>query len=292
MDMENKIMDLRSLEKGSKFGYMYYISYDGKAFDTFDELKGKRSVKEEFAKLMNELGFTWAKGIQQAGRTDAKVSASENILYMSSNYRGDVDKLIERFNSKAGNTTKIKIKSYKKTLPNLVFPEMVEERAYCYKYKASKITRSTEEIEKLCEELSGTYDVSRFTDYKGKRLKEKVRRVEVSYREGKLYFRGSSFMPKQVRIMSAYILTDTMEPLPGKFLTLEEIVLTQEMKNLIIERAPEVVEENLVLAEKMGDIYIFHVDRKKKGEFIGSRGKNIKKLRKKYGSIVVREIGL
>ena len=165
MDMESKGMDLRSLEKGSKFGYMYYIAYDGKAFDTFDELKGKKSVKEEFAKIMNELGFTWAKGIQQAGRTDAKVSAFENILYMSSNYREDVDRLVERFNSKSGKA--LKVKGYRKTLPNLVFPDVVEERGYCYSYPAKKVTRSDQEIEKLCEELSGTYDVSRFTDYKG-----------------------------------------------------------------------------------------------------------------------------
>ena len=288
MDMESKDMDLRSLEKGSKFGYMYYIAYDGKAFDTFDELKGKRSVKGEFARIMNELGFTWAKGVQQAGRTDAKVSASENILYMSSNYREDVDKLIERFNSESGK--ELKIKRYKKTLPNLVFPDMVEERAYCYSYPAKKVTRTPEEIERLCEELSGTYDVSRFTDYKGKQLKEKVRRVELSYRDGKLYFRGSSFMPKQVRIMSAYILTDTMKPLPGKYLTLEKIILKPEMEDYLIERAPEVVEENLMFAERMNAAYIFYVDKKKKGEFIGSRGKNIKKLRKKYGNIIVREM--
>ena len=92
--------------------------------------------------------------------------------------------------------------------------------------------------------------------------------------------------------MSAYILTDSMEPLPGKFLTLEEIVLNKEMDNMIIEPATDVNEENLEFAEKMGDIYIFHVDRKKKGEFIGTRGKNIKKLRKKYGTIIVREIKL
>lgn len=288
MDMESRNMDLRSLEKGSKFGFMFYISYDGKAFDTFDELKGKKSVKGEFAVLMNELGFTWAKGVQQAGRTDAKVSATENILYMSSNYREDVDRLIERFNSKSGKA--MKIKGWRKTLPNLSFPEMIEERGYCYRYPVSKISREISEIERISEELSGTYDVSRFTDHKGKQLKERIRRVEVSYDDEGLHFRGSSFMPKQVRIMSAHILTDSMDPLPGKYLTLEKIILTSEMEGILIEAAPEVVEENLLYAEKTRDAYIFYVDRKKKGEFIGSRGKNIKKLRKKYGNIIVREM--
>jgi len=46
----------------------------------------------------------------------------------------------------------------------------------------------------------------------------------------------------------------------------------------------------LTISEKMGDLYIFYVDSSKKGEFIGTRGKNIKNLRKKYGDIVVREI--
>ena len=92
--------------------------------------------------------------------------------------------------------------------------------------------------------------------------------------------------------MSAYILTDSINPLPGKYLTLTEIVLKDEMKGLIIEEAPEVAEENLLYAEKTRDAYIFYVDKKKKGEFIGNRGKNIKKLRKKYGNIIVRETAL
>lgn len=283
-------MDLRKLEKGSKFGYMYYISYNGAAFDTFDEMKDKKSVKGEFIKIMNELGFTWAKGVQQAGRTDTRVSAKENILYVSSNYSKSIEKLIKSFNSRS--SKELQIVGYKKTLSDLVLPELVSGRAYCYKYKESKITRSIEEIEALCKELSGTYDVSKFTNYKGKQLKEKIRSVEIRYENKTLYFDGNSFMPQQVRIMSAYILTGSMEPLPGKYLTLESVKLSKELEDMIITRADELVEENLSYAEKVGDTYIFYVDRKKKGEFIGTRGKNIKKLRKKYGNIVVREIKL
>ena len=68
---------------------MFYIKYDGTKFHSFDEIVGKRTVKGRFKELMNEIGFSWAKGIQQGGRTDAKVSATENILYVSSKFDGN-----------------------------------------------------------------------------------------------------------------------------------------------------------------------------------------------------------
>jgi tRNA pseudouridine(38-40) synthase len=286
--MENKLMDLRKLEKNKKFGYLFYISYRGGSFDAFDEVKNKKSVKGRFREIMNSLGFTWAKGIQQAGRTDAKVSAGENILYVSSGYPGDMDEITLRFNEIS--KKEMKIKRVQKTLSDLVIPDLVEVREYCYRYPPAKIKNSDEEIQRLCRELSGTYDVSEFTDFKGQQLKEKVRSVEVSFRDKGLWFQGSSFMPKQVRIMSGYILTGEKTPLPGKYLNLEKIYLKKELEALFIEKAPEIKETNLLYAEKMGELYIFYVKASKKGEFIGTRGKNIKNLRKKYGDIVVREV--
>ena len=64
-------MDTRSLEKSAKLGFLFYISYEGKKFHSFDENSDKKSVKGEFIRIANELGFTWAKGVQQGGRTDA-----------------------------------------------------------------------------------------------------------------------------------------------------------------------------------------------------------------------------
>ncbi len=281
-------MDLRRLEKSKKFGYLFYISYKGGSFDAFDEVKNKKSVKGRFREIMNSMGFTWAKGIQQAGRTDAKVSAGENILYVSSGFIGDMDEIVKKFNEISGKP--LKIKNVKKTLPDLVLPDLVEAREYCYRYPPAKIKNGEEEIQDLCKKLSGTYDLSEFTDYKGQQLKEKVRSVEVSFAENGLWFYGSSFMPKQVRIMSGYILTGDKTPLPGKYLNLERIHLKKELKDLFIERSPEIKEENLLYAEKMGTLYIFYVNSSKKGELIGKKGKNIKNLRKKYGDIVVREI--
>ena len=92
-------MNIRSLEKSQKLGFLFYISYDGKKFHSFDENTDKKSVKNEFATLLNKLGFTWAKGIQQAGRTDSEVSANENILYVSSNFSGNLENLVVEFNS-------------------------------------------------------------------------------------------------------------------------------------------------------------------------------------------------
>lgn len=284
------MIDLRILEKSSKWGYMFYISYRGDKFQAFDEIGGKITVKGEFRRVMNSLGFTWAKGVQQGGRTDAKVNGEDNILYVSSNYNGDFKEFIDKFNEEMKG--KIFIKKVLKTLPNLSFPEMISAREYVYAYKKKRITRSEEEIIKLTEELSGTYDVSRFTDKKGLELKEHIRTVKITYENGRLRFLGDSFMPKQVRITSAYILTDSYEPLPGKYLTLEKIYLKDELGENIIETVENIVEENVVKIEATRNkkMYIFYVKKEDKGTLIGKNGKNIKVLRKKYGNILIKEI--
>lgn len=282
-------MDIRAIEKTSKWGYMFYISYNGQKFHSFDEMAGKKSVKGVFKEIMEKVGFSWAKGIQQAGRTDAKVSTNENILYVSSNFNGDMENLKNSFNQLS--TGELKVTMVKKTFPNLVFPEMIEKREYIYSYPKKLIKNSEEEIEKLCNELSGTYDVSEFTDKKGLELKEHIREVKITYENGKLRFVGNSFMPKQVRIMSGYILTGKKEALMGKYLTLEKIYLKEELKNLILEKC-EVEVENILEAERTSDknLYIFYVKKGSKGEFIGKNGSNIKKLKKIYKNIIVREI--
>lgn len=282
-------MEIRAIEKTSKWGYMFYISYNGQKFHSFDEMAGKKSVKGVFREIMEKVGFSWAKGIQQAGRTDAKVSANENILYVSSNFNGDMENLKNSFNQLS--TGDLKVTMVKKTFPNLVFPEMIEKREYIYSYPKKLIKNSEEEIEKLCRELSGTYDVSKFTDKKGLELKEHIREVKITYENGKLRFLGNSFMPKQVRIMSGYILTGKKEALMGKYLTLEKIYLKEELKNLILEKC-EVEVENILEAERTLDknLYIFYVKKGSKGEFIGKNGSNIKKLKKIYKNIIVREI--
>ena len=282
-------MDIRAIEKTSKWGYMFYISNNGQKFHSFDEMAGKKSVKGVFREIMEKVGFSWARGIQQAGRTDAKVSANENILYVSSNFNGDMEKLKNSFNQLS--TSDLKVTMVKKTFPNLVFPEMIEKREYIYSYPKKLIKNSDEEIEKLCSELSGTYDVSEFTDKKGLELKEHIREVKITYENGKLRFLGNSFMPKQVRIMSGYILTGKKEALMGRYLTLEKIYLKEELKNLILEKC-EVEVENILEAERTMDknLYIFYVKKGSKGEFIGKNGSNIKKLKKIYKNIIVREI--
>ncbi len=280
-------MDIRSLEKSKKFGYLFLISYAGKSFDCFDEMKGKRSVKGSFKEVLLGLGVTWSKGIQQAGRTDAGVSADENIFYISSNFNEDIEKLRDDFNKVSQGVKVLKIE---KTLSDLVIPDLIKGREYHYFYPKSKINRSKDEIEQVCTDISGTYDVSEFTDFKGKDLKERVRSVDIRYDGEKLIFKGNSFMPKQVRIMSGYIFSGEKKIFPAKYLVLHKLVLTDELENSIFERISGIDVENVVKIEKVGDISIFYVLKGKKGEFIGKRGKNIKKLRKEYGDIVVRTI--
>ena len=283
-------MDIRTIERNDKWGYMFYIKYDGTKFHSFDEMSGKRSVKGRFKEIMNELGFTWAKGIQQGGRTDAKVSATENILYVSSKFDGDRKELQERFNFLSDDS--LKITMIKKTIPNLVFPEMIARREYIYEYPKKRVKNSLEEIEKLCKELSGKYDVSEFTDKKGLELKEHIREVEIKFQNGKLFFSGNSFMPKQVRIMSGYILTGKKEALEGKYLTLSKIVLSEDLRASIFEQIDNIKVEGVerIEANPERTLYIFYTSKDKKGELIGKNGKNIKALKKIYGDIVIKEI--
>lgn len=283
-------MDIRTIEKNDKWGYMFYIKYDGTKFHSFDEIVGKRTVKGRFKELMNEIGFSWAKGIQQGGRTDAKVSATENILYVSSKFDGDRKNLQERFNLLSDES--LKITMIKKTFPNLAFPELLDRREYIYEYPKKKVKNNLEEIEKLCKDLSGRYDVSEFTDKKGLELKEHIREVDISFKNGKLFFSGNSFMPKQVRIMSGYILTGRKEALEGKYLTLSKIVLSEELKNNIFEKVEDIKIAGAERIESNKDrtLYILYTSKEKKGELIGKNGKNIKSLKKIYGNIVVKEI--
>ncbi len=303
-------LNLRALEKTEKFGFMFYISYEGTKFHCFDEMTDKNTVKGAFKNSMEKLKFTWAKGVQQAGRTDAKVSANENILYVSSLYSGNLENLKKEFNKIS---EFLKIKEIVKTFPNLVFPDMIESREYIYSYPKNKIKNTIDEIEKRCLENSGTHDVSKFTDRKGLELKEHMRTVTINYSEGKLNFLGSSFMPKQVRIMANYILNDNFEPLPGKYLTLEKIYLKDELKNMFIVLNKEILDKvkieadttlkpeekleiqflvhSILKVEKIGDsALIFYVKKGKRSDFVGKNGNVIKKLKNKYGNIVVREM--
>ena len=280
-------MDKRTLEKEKKYGYLIYIEYDGRKFDSFDENSGKKSVKGDFITIMNAIGISWAKGVQQAGRTDANVSAKENILYISSYFNGNRAKLIEKFNKKSRD---LKIIRIEKSYPNLVLPNMIEAREYHYSYPKDKIKRSEDEIKRVCEELSGEYDVSEFTDKKGENLKQKIRKVEISYKDGTLIFIGESFMPKQVRIMSAYIFSGEKKIFPAKYLTLNKIYLNKELKESIFYEVDDIDEELVTSVEKNSKYRLFYVEKRVRSEFIGKNGKNIKRLQKIYGDIVVKDV--
>lgn len=283
-------MNFRGIEKTDKWGYIFTVFYNGERFHSFDEMSGKITVKGEFRRVMNELGFTWAKGIQQGGRTDAKVSAERNLLYVSSNFNGNLSEIIFKFNEKMKDS--IFIRGVQKTFPNLSFPEYVAKREYLYKYPKKRIKRSIEDIEKTLLEVSGTYDVSRFTDKKGLELKEHERKVEVTFQKGVLRFIGDSFMPKQVRNMAGYILTGEVETFPGKYLTLEKVYLKEELATKMIVACDNLEILGVEKIEKTVDdeIMILYVKKDKKGEVIGKNASNIKSLRKEFGNIVIREI--
>ena len=340
---------IRDFENTKYFGYMFFIEYDGQKFESFDENPNKKSVKAEFRKILESSKIKIFKGIQQAGRTDANVSAKENILYINSK---DV---IDFFKLKFLEIEGLKINKIVRTLPFLEFPQMIQKRYYIYKYPKHLVKNNEERINQICEKVSGKKDFYEFTSEKGKKLKNHIREILVKYENGNLYFAGDGFLPQQVRIMSNFILNNTKfdieklndenfenkklgikdKVLDGKYLTLEKVEFSEELEKMRffdVENIEELValknkknrenfeKENLGITnlektdfeikinnlneelkniEKIGKIRkieknsyftVFFVEKKDKGEFIGKKGKNIRKLKKILGDVVVKEI--
>ena len=326
---------IRDFENTKYFGYMFFVEYDGQKFESFDENANKKSVKSDFRKILEKNKIKIFKGIQQAGRTDAKVSAKENILYINSKEIIDFSKL------KLWETEGLKINKIVRTLPFLEFPQMIEKRYYIYEYPKKLRKNDEERINQICEKVSGKKDFYEFTSEKGKKLKNHTREIFTKYENGKLYFMGDGFLPQQVRIMSNFILNNTKfdieklndgnfenrklgikdKPLDGKYLTLmkvdflekldkisffdvkniEELINLKKNNNEIFEIENSEIKiddlnEQLKSIGKVKKIErnsyftVFFVEKKDKGEFIGKRGKNIRKLKKIFGDIVVKEI--
>ena len=337
IDMEKPEMDklIRDFENTKYFGYMFFVEYDGQKFESFDENPNKKSVKSEFRKILENNKIRIFKGIQQAGRTDANVSAKENILYINSKEIIDFSKL------KLWETEGLKINKIVRTLPFLEFPQMIEKRYYIYEYPKKLRKNDEERINKICKKVSGKKDFYEFTSEKGKKLKNHTREIFVKYENGKLYFVGDGFLPQQVRIMSNFILNNTKfdiekltdenfenrklgikdKPLDGKYLTLMKVDFSEKLGKISFFDVKN-IEELINLKKNNNEIFeienseikiddlneqlksigkvkkiernsyftVFFVEKKDKGEFIGKRGNNIKKLKKILGDIVVKEI--
>ena len=337
IDTEKTKMDklIRDFENTKYFGYMFFVEYDGQKFESFDENPNKKSVKSEFRKILENNKIKIFKGIQQAGRTDANVSAKENILYINSKGIIDFSKL------KFLETEGLKINKIVRTLPFLEFPQMIEKRYYIYEYPKKLRKNDEERINQICKKVSGEKNFYEFTSEKGKKLKNHRREIFVKYENDKLYFVGDGFLPQQVRIMSNFILNNTKfdieklndenfenrklgikdKSLDGKYLTLMKVDISEELEKISffdVKNIEELINlkknnnENLEtgnseikiddLNEQLKSIdkvkkiernsyfMVFFVEKKDKGEFIGKRGNNIKKLKKILGDIVVKEI--
>lgn len=285
---------IRGFENTNYFGHLFFVEYDGKKFDSFDENPEGKSLKSEFRKLLEMNGLKIFKGIQQAGRTDKDVSAKENILYINSK------KYIENFHKEIDG---LKIRKIVRTVPFLEFPQMVSKRFYIYEYPQNLIENDEEKIKSNCEKLSGKKNFKKYTSKKGEKLKNHIREVFVRFENGKLYFEGDGFLPQQVRIMSNFILNNKMKSLPGEYLTLEKVEMSEELKKLIFKEvdknmlmnSKEFLSELGNISEKIENIekneyfYVFYVSKKNKSEIIGKNGKNIKKMRKIMGNIIIKE---
>ena len=338
---------IRNFENTKYFGYMFFIEYNGEKFDSFDENPNKKSIKAEFRKILESNKIKIFKGIQQAGRTDANVSAKGNILYINSKNIINFSKL------KLLGTEGLEINKIVRTLPFLEFPQMIQKRYYIYKYPKHLVKNNEERINQICEKVSGKKDFYEFTSEKGKKLKNHIREILVKYENGNLYFAGDGFLPQQVRIMSNFILNNRKfnleklnnknfenrklgikdKALDGKYLILEKVEFSEELEKISffdvenIEELMALKNENygkdfvklneksleagnsankinglneelkniggiakIKKIEKNGYFTVFFVEKKDKGEFIGKNGKNIRKLKKIFGDIVVKEM--
>ena len=333
IDTEKSKIDklIRNFENTKYFGYMFFVKYDGQKFESFDENPNKKSVKSEFRKILENNKIKIFKGIQQAGRTDANVSAKENVLYINSKEIVDFSKL--KFLEAEG----LKINKIVRTLPFLEFPQMIEKRYYIYEYPKKLRKNDEERINQICKKVSGKKDFYEFTSEKGKKLKNHTREIFVKYENDKLYFVGDGFLPQQVRIMSNFILNNTKfdieklndenfenrklgikdKLIDGKYLTLIKVDFSEKLEKIsffdvkIIEELINLKknnnEENSEIKiddlneqlksigkvrkiEKNSYFTLFFVEKKDKGEFIGKRGNNIRKLKRIFGDIVVKEI--
>lgn len=206
--------------------YLIEIAYKGKKFDCFDEMKDKKTVKGVLRNYLLSKGIKITKGMQQAGRTDAKVSAKSNYIYMvAKNFDTtciELDKDIEG----------LKILNIYETKKNIVLPDMVARRIYIYQYPIKYLKVDRETIISRCQEISGIKDFSEFTNHKGLKLKNHIRDIHVSYIDDLLCFNGNSFLPQQVRIMSSYILKGVKKPMDAKFLRLEKIIFVDQMMKI------------------------------------------------------------
>ena len=75
---------------------------------------------------------------------------------------------------------------------------------------------------------------------------------------------------------------------------LEKVIFKEVDKNILISNGDFLKEfENIInkveKIEKNGHFYIFYVNRKNKSEIIGKNGKNIKKIRKFTGNVIIKE---
>ena len=338
---------IRNFENTKYFGYMFFIEYNGEKFESFDENPNKKSIKAEFRKILESNKIKIFKGIQQAGRTDANVSAKENILYINSK---DV---IDFFKLKFLEIEGLKINKIVRTLPFLEFPQMIQKRYYIYKYPKHLVKNNEERINQICEKVSGKRDFYEFTSEKGKKLKNHIREILVKYENGNLYFAGDGFLPQQVRIMSNFILNNRKfnleklnnknfenrklgikdKALDGKYLILEKVEFSEELEKISFFDVENIGELMALENENYGkdfvklneksleagnsankinglneelkniggiakikkierNVYftVFFVEKKDKGKFIGKNGKNIRKLKKFFGDIVVKEM--
>ena len=126
--------------------------------------------------------------------------------------------------------------------------------------------------------------------------------------------------------MSNFILNGQLKSLPGEYLTLERVEISEELEKLLFEKIDidsfkknnnfclkvennienintkedfycdkvwdneiQSIFEKIEKIEKNHYFYIFYVKRKNKGEIIGKNGKNIRKMKKVFGNIVIKE---
>ena len=300
IDTEKTKMDklIRDFENTKYFGYMFFVEYDEQKFESFDENPNKKSVKSEFRKMLENNKIKIFKGIQQAGRTDANVSAKENILYINSK------EIIDEYPKKLRKNDEERINQ---------ICEKVSGKKDFYEFTSEKGKKLKNHI----REIFVKYENDKLYFVGDGFLPQQVRIM-------------SNFILNNTKFDIEKLTDENFEnrklgikdkPLDGKYLTLMKVDISEELEKISFFDVKN-IEELINLKKNNNEIFeienseikiddlneqlksidkvkkiernsyftVFFVEKKDKGEFIGKRGKNIRKLKRIFGDIVVKEI--
>jgi len=251
---------------GRMVGYLVWVTYDGRQFESFDDSPTDSAIKAYLVNILDdELRLRPKSALQHCVRTDAGMSALENVFLFDSNCRPDIESIVRRFNLKGSG---VKITKMIKVLDHLYLHELLDSCEFFVRIPFEDpqlVTKNKNEISNACAKFTGTID---FADYTSAKASSTTRTVAVQYDEatGGLRFicEGQDFLPDQVAMMAAEILSGSKDtPLPPQLITLRSVSLnSNRLQNVAYRDVKEPLPAELSEAkqERCGDVLVLSLN--------------------------------